>query len=80
MIATFMKQVSTHLDSNSVSTQRFSHSEETLKQIAQDILQRAGKGGASACEADVSDGFGQSVTVRRGEVETIEYNRDKESW
>jgi PmbA protein len=33
--------------------------------------------GASACEVDVSDGFGQSVTVRCGEVETIEYNRDK---
>jgi len=25
----------------------------------------------------VSEGFGQTVTVRRGEVETIEYNRDK---
>jgi PmbA protein len=25
----------------------------------------------------VSDGFGQAVTVRQGEVETIEYNRDK---
>jgi len=60
-----------------VSNQRFSHNEETLKQIAQDILQRAGEGGASACETDVSDGFGQSVTVRCGEVETIEYNRDK---
>ncbi len=33
--------------------------------------------GATACEADVSEGFGQSVTVRQGEVETIEYNRDK---
>ncbi|HMK14749.1 MAG TPA: metalloprotease PmbA [Burkholderiales bacterium] len=60
-----------------MSNQRFSHNEETLKQIAQDILQRAGEGGASACETDVSDGFGQSVTVRCGEVETIEYNRDK---
>ncbi len=77
MIATFMKQVFTHLDSSPVSNQRFSHNEETLKQIAQDILRRAGEGGASACETDVSDGFGQSVTVRRGEVETIEYNRDK---
>jgi PmbA protein len=37
----------------------------------------AGKQGASACEVDVSVGFGQSVTVRCGEVETIEYNRDK---
>ena len=29
--------------------------------------------GASACEVDVSGRFGQSVTVRCGEVETIEY-------
>jgi PmbA protein len=33
--------------------------------------------GASACEVDVSEGFGQSVSVRRQDVETIEYNRDK---
>ena len=26
---------------------------------------------------DVSEGFGQSVSVRRDEVDTIEYNRDK---
>ncbi len=77
MIATFMKQVSTRFDQSPVSNLRFSNSEQTLKQIAQDILQRAAKGGANACETDVSDGFGQNVTVRRGEVETIEYNRDK---
>jgi PmbA protein len=56
---------------------RFSHRLETLQQIAQDILGQARKAGASDCEVDVSEGFGQSVTVRRGEVETIEYNRDK---
>ena len=56
---------------------RFSHSIETLKQITQDILQQAGRGGATACEAEVSQSFGQNVTVRRNEVETIEYNRDK---
>jgi hypothetical protein len=32
---------------------------------------------ATACEVDVSEGFGQSVTVRCDEVETIEFNRDK---
>ena len=37
----------------------------------------ARKGGATACETNVSDGFGQTVTVRQSEVETIEYNRDK---
>jgi PmbA protein len=60
-----------------VSGERFSHPFETLQQIARDILALAAARGASACETEVSDGFGQSVTVRRGEVETIEYNRDK---
>jgi PmbA protein len=58
-------------------SQRFSYPFHTLQQIAQDVLDHARKGGASACEAGVTDGFGQNVTVRRGEVETIEYNRDK---
>jgi PmbA protein len=56
---------------------RFSHSPETLRQLAQDLIQYAGQQGATACSAEVSDGFGQAVTVRQGEVETIEYNRDK---
>ena len=39
---------------------------------------RAGEGGgATAAETDVSQAVGQSVTVRRGEVETVAYNRDK---
>ena len=42
-----------------------------------DVLAHARKSGASDCEVDVSEGFGQSVTVRCGDVETIEYNRDK---
>ena len=60
-----------------VSDTRFSYSISTLRQIARDILQHAQKGGASACETNVSDGFGQTVTVRQNAVETIEYNRDK---
>lgn len=56
---------------------RFSNSLDDLKDIAERILARAKAQGASAAEAEVSQGFGQSVTVRRGEVETIEYNRDK---
>ena len=56
---------------------RFSHSADTLRQLARDMLQYASQQGATACSAEVSDGFGQSVTVRHGEVETIEYNRDK---
>ena len=62
-----------------ISTQKthFSNSPETLRQIAQDLIQYARQQGATACSAEVSDGFGQAVTVRQGEVETIEYNRDK---
>mgnify|MGYP001495140563 CR=1 FL=1 len=55
----------------------FAYPFATLQQLAQDVLDHARRSGASACEVDVSEGTGQSVTVRCGEVETIEYNRDK---
>ena len=57
--------------------QRFSHSADTLRQVARDMLEYAKHQGATACVVEASDGFGQAVTVRHGEVETIEYNRDK---
>jgi len=60
-----------------MSAQGFSFSSARLQDIAADVLDFAKKGGASACETDVSEGFGQTATVRKGEVETIEYNRDK---
>ncbi|MBC7778991.1 MAG: metalloprotease PmbA [Proteobacteria bacterium] len=60
-----------------MSTARFSLSEDTLKQIAADSLAHAKRLGATAADAEVNDGFGQSVTVRAREVETIEYTRDK---
>lgn len=56
---------------------RFSHSADTLRQLAHDTLRYAKKQGASACATEVSDGFGQGITVRNDAVETIEYNRDK---
>jgi len=56
---------------------RFSHSADTLHNIAQDMLAYAKQRGASAAAVEVSEGFGQGVTVRNREVETIEYNRDK---
>lgn len=48
-----------------------------LERVAAQVLDVARRGGASAAETDVSQGVGQSVTVRKGEVETIAYNRDK---
>lgn len=56
---------------------RFSNSPDTLRSIAQDMLSYAKKQGASASSAEVSEGVGQAVTVRQGDVETIEYNHDK---
>jgi PmbA protein len=58
-------------------SQGFAHSQEALRALAQTVLDHAAAKGATACEVDVSEGFGQSVSVRRQEVETIEYNRDK---
>lgn len=60
-----------------MSSQGFSYNEERLVALAEQVLVYARTRGASACETDVSEGYGQSVTVRKGEVETIEYNRDK---
>ncbi|KIO49299.1 metalloprotease PmbA [Nitrosospira sp. NpAV] len=65
------------MNESAKSSPRFSYPFTVLQNIARDVLDHAKKAGASACETDVSDGFGQNVTVRRGEVETIEYNRDK---
>ena len=56
---------------------RFSMQLDQLKNLAQDVLQHARTLGASAAEAEISTGFGQNVTVRLDDVETIEYNRDK---
>jgi PmbA protein len=60
-----------------VPTSAFSYSSDRLRQLAAEVLDHARSLGASAAETEVSEGFGQNVTVRRGEVETIEYNRDK---
>lgn len=56
---------------------RFSCRFENLQDMIDEVLTYAKKAGASAAQAEFSEGFGQSVSVRRGEVETIEYNRDK---
>ena len=65
------------MSSNSASASAFAYTRPQLQEIAADILKYARKKGASACELDISEGCGQSVAVRRGVVDTIEYNRDK---
>ena len=60
-----------------MSEQGFSYSRDRLRSLAQQVLDHARQLGATACETDVSEGFGLSLTVRRQQVETIEHNRDK---
>jgi len=50
---------------------------EQLRKIATEVLDRAKAAGATAAETEVSQAVGQNVGVRLGQVETIEYNRDK---
>ncbi len=55
----------------------FSHSQDQLKEIAQDVLRFAKEKGASDAAVEISEGQGLSVTVRKGQIETIEQNKDK---
>jgi PmbA protein len=48
-----------------------------MADVARRAIEFASRKGASASEVEVSAAVGQSVTVRHGEVETVEYNRDK---
>jgi PmbA protein len=59
------------MSSSSVSDQ------SSLRDRAQRALQMAIDQGASAAEVEVSRSSGLSVSVRKGEVETIEHNRDR---
>jgi PmbA protein len=55
----------------------FTHSQDQLKQLAQDVLRFAKEKGASDAAVEISEGNGLSVTVRKGKIETIEQNKDK---
>ena len=48
-----------------------------LQQLVADALAQARAGGATAAEAAASDDAGLAVTVRLGEVETLEFQRDR---
>jgi PmbA protein len=60
-----------------MSDSGFSYSFEQIKEMSEDVLKVAKHLGASSAEAELSLSIGQNVSVRMGEVENIEYNRDK---
>ncbi len=67
----------TATNSASSSNASIPYNLDDIKQMTQDVLRIAKNAGASSAETEVSFGTGQNVSVRMGETETIEYNRDK---
>ena len=51
--------------------------EGELKALVESILGEAAKQGASAAEVSASQDAGLAVTVRKGELETLEFNQDR---
>jgi PmbA protein len=52
-------------------------SESGLKSLVSDILAEAKRQGANAAEVSVSEDVGLSVSVRKRELETLEFNQDR---
>ena len=61
----------------STRSQGFAFNREQFQQIIEDTLSIARKLGGSDAAAEVSEGAGLSVSVRKGEIENVERNRDK---
>jgi PmbA protein len=57
--------------------QGFAYSREQFQQWVEDALGFAKSIGASDAAVEVSEGVGLSVSVRKGEIENVERNRDK---
>ena len=54
-----------------------SENREELVRIIDSVLSQAKAMGASAAEADIGTGSGLSANVRKGEIDKLEYERDK---
>jgi PmbA protein len=55
----------------------FAYTRDRFREIVEDALGLAAGLGASDAAAEVSEGTGLSVSVRKGELENVERNRDK---
>jgi len=60
-----------------MSDSHFTHSQDQLKQLAQDVLGYARAAGGTDAAVEISEGSGLSVSVRKSKIETIEQNKDK---
>src|SRR5665213_852883 len=55
----------------------FAYTREQFQGLVEDALALARQLGASDAAVEVSEGVGLSVSVRKGEIENVERNRDK---
>jgi PmbA protein len=58
-------------------SQGFAYTPDRFRQLVDDTLKLARAAGASDAVAEVSEGVGLSVSVRMGQLENVERNRDK---
>jgi len=65
------------MSSTSTPVHGFSYERATFEQLVDDALSHAKTLGASEAGVEVSEGAGLSVSVRKGEIENVERNRDK---
>jgi PmbA protein len=63
--------------SSSAPVQGFAYTQDQFRTLVEDALAFAHKLGASDAAAEVSEGAGLSVSVRKGDLENVERNRDK---
>src|ERR1035438_6896728 len=55
----------------------FAYTRERFRELAEGVLATSRSLGASDAVAEISEGVGLSVSVRKGETENVERNRDK---
>ena len=60
-----------------MSRSQFSYTRDQLMALSRLVIEHAAKQGATAADTEISEGVGQSVSVRQSQIETIEYNKDK---
>lgn len=65
------------MDQSADQTTHFTYTQAQLSEMAADVLRVARELGATDAATEISEGSGLSVSVRKGQVETIEQNRDK---
>lgn len=63
--------------SKPTTAQGFACTREQFQTLVEDVLRHARSLGASEAAVEVSEGSGLSVSVRKGELEHVERNRDK---